>query len=48
MILQKNKFENETINQIQSLKRSQYGNNEVQELNMRKLKDTVKEKEFEI
>jgi hypothetical protein len=29
------------MNQIQNLKRSQYGNTELQELNIRKLKDTV-------
>ena len=36
------------MNQIQNLKRSQYGNNELQELNIKKLKDTVEEREFEI
>ena len=35
----KNKYENEALNQIQTLKRSQFGNNELQELNIRKLKD---------
>ena len=44
----KNKYENEAMNQIQNLKRSQYGNNELQELNIKKLKDTVEEREFEI
>ena len=44
----KNKYENEAMNQIQNLKRSQYGNNELQELNIKKLKDTVEEKDFEI
>ena len=36
------------MNQIQNLKRSQYGNTELQELNIRKLKDTIEEKDFEI
>ena len=36
------------MNQIQNLKRSQYGNHELQELNIRKLKDQLEEKEFEI
>ena len=36
------------MNQIQNLKRSQYGNNELQELNIRKLKDTLEQKNFEI
>lgn len=44
----KNKYENEAMNQIQNLKRSQYGNNELQELNIKKLKDTVEERDFEI
>lgn len=44
----KNKYENEAMNQIQNLKRSQYGNNELQELNIKKLKDAVEEKDFEI
>ena len=44
----KNKYENEAMNQIQNLKRSQYGNNELQELNIKKLKDTIEEREFEI
>lgn len=44
----KNKYENEAMNQIQNLKRSQYGNTELQELNIKRLKDTVEEKEFEI
>ena len=44
----KNRYENEAINQIQNLKRSQYGNNEIQELNIRKLKDIIEEKNFEI
>lgn len=35
------------MNQIQNLKRSQYGNTELQELNIRKLKDMIEEKEFE-
>ena len=43
----KNKYESETINQIQTLKRSQYGNHELQELNIRKLKDMLDQKEFE-
>lgn len=29
------------MNQIQTLKRSQFGNNEIQELNIRKLKDQM-------
>lgn len=29
------------MNQIQNLKRSQYGNTEIQELNIRKLKDII-------
>ena len=44
----KNRCESEAMNQVQALKRSQYGNQELQELNIRKLKDTVEEKEFEI
>ena len=44
----KNKYENEAMNQIQNLKRSQYGNNELQELNIKKLRDTVEEKDYEI
>ena len=36
------------MNQIQNLKRSQYGNTELQELNIKRLKDTVEEKDFEI
>ena len=40
----RNKFENEAMNQIQNLKRSQYGNTELQELNIRKLKDELEEK----
>ena len=34
------------MNQIQNLKRSQYGNTELQQLNIRKLKDTIEEKDF--
>ena len=44
----KNKYENEAMNQIQTLKRSQFGNNEIQELNIRKLKDEIEEKNFEL
>lgn len=44
----KNRYENEAINQIQNLKRSQYGNNELQELNINKLKAEVEEKDFQI
>ena len=44
----KNKYENEALNQIQTLKRSQFGNNELQELNIRKLKDQMEEKNFEL
>ena len=44
----RNRYENEAMNQIQNLKRSQYGNTELQELNIRKLKDTIEEKNFEI
>ena len=40
----RNKCENEAMAQIQNLKRSQYGNQELQELNIRKLKDQVEEK----
>lgn len=29
------------------MKRSQYGNTELQELNIRKLKDTIEERDFE-
>lgn len=36
------------MNQIQNLKRSQYGNNELQELNIRKLKDQLEEREYDI
>ena len=34
--------------QIQNLKRSQYGNQEIQELNIRSLKDQIEKKNFEI
>jgi hypothetical protein len=44
----KNRLENEAMTQIQNLKRSQYGNAELQELNIRKLKDQIEEKDFEI
>lgn len=44
----KNKYENEAVAQIQNLKRSQYSSNELQELNIRKLKDQIEEKNFEI
>ena len=44
----RNKYESEAMNQIQNLKRSQYGNNEIQELNIRKLKDELEERQFEI
>lgn len=44
----KNKYESEALNQIQNLKRSQYGNNELQELNIKKLKSEIEEKEYEI
>ena len=44
----KNRLENEAMNQIQNLKRSQYGNAELQQLNIRKLKDQIEEKDFEI
>jgi uncharacterized protein YjiS (DUF1127 family) len=37
----KSKYEAETIQQIQNLRRSQQGNNELLELNIRNLKDTV-------
>jgi hypothetical protein len=44
----KNQYESESIAQIQNLRRSQNGNSEIQELNIRKLKDTIEEKSFEI
>lgn len=44
----KNQYESESIAQIQNLRRSQNGNNEIQELNIRKLKDGIEEKNFEI
>lgn len=44
----KNQYESESIAQIQNLRRSQNGNTEIQELNIRKLKDTIEEKNFEI
>ena len=44
----RNKYESEAMSQIQNLKRSQYGNNELQELNIRKLKDQLEEREFDI
>lgn len=44
----KNQYESESIAQIQNLRRSQNGNNEIQELNIRKLKDVIDEKGFEI
>jgi hypothetical protein len=37
----KNQYESESIAQIQNLRRSQHGNNEIQELNIRKLKETI-------
>ena len=42
----KNQYESESITQIQNLRRSQNGNNEIQELNIRKLKDAIDEKNF--
>lgn len=44
----KNRYENDTMNQIQNLKRSQYGNHELQELNIKKLKGEIEMKENEI
>lgn len=44
----KNQYESESIAQIQNLRRSQNGNNEIQELNIRKLRDEIEEKNFEI
>lgn len=44
----KNQYESESIAQIQNLRRSQNGNNEIQELNIKKLKDVIDEKGFEI
>lgn len=44
----KNQYESESIAQIQNLRRSQHGNTEIQELNIRKLKDTIDEKNYEI
>jgi hypothetical protein len=44
----KNQYESESIAQIQNLRRSQNGNSEIQELNIRKLKDVIDEKNFEI
>jgi hypothetical protein len=44
----RNQYESESIAQIQNLRRSQNGNNEIQELNIRKLKDAIDEKSFEI
>lgn len=42
------RYESETLNQIQNLKRSQYGNNELQELNIKKLRGEIEMKENEI
>lgn len=44
----KNQYESQSVAQIQNLRRSQNGNSEIQELNIRKLKDTIQEKNFEI
>ena len=44
----RNKCENEAMAQIQNLKRSQYGNQEIHELNIRSLKDQIGKKNFEI
>ncbi len=44
----KNRYESEAMNQIQNLKRSQYGNNELQELNIKKLRSEIDEKNYEI
>lgn len=44
----KNRYESETMNQIQNLKRSQYGNHELQELNIKKLRSEIEVKENEI
>lgn len=43
----KNRLESETLNQIQNLKRSQYGNHELQELNLKKLRGELEVKEHE-
>lgn len=44
----RNKLEAEALSQIQSLKRSQYGNAELQELSLKKLRGEVEAKEFEM
>lgn len=44
----KSKYEAEAIQQIQNLRRSQQGNSELLELNIRNLKDTIEEKNLEI
>lgn len=44
----KNRFENEALSQIQNLKRSQFGNHELQELNIKKLRAEIEEREFEL
>lgn len=44
----KNRYESETMNQIQNLKRSQYGNHELQELSIKKLRAEIEGKEHEI
>lgn len=44
----KNQYESEAMSQIQNLRRSQHGNNEIQELNIRKLKDEIEDKNYEI
>ena len=44
----RSKYESEAVQQIQNLRRSQQGNNEVLELNIRNLKDILEERNLEI
>ena len=44
----KNEYEQNSYNQIQNLKRSQHGNNEMYELQIRKLRETLEGKTGEI
>jgi hypothetical protein len=44
----KNKYEVEALRHIQNLKRSQQGNNELYEIKIQKLKESLDEKHFEL
>jgi hypothetical protein len=44
----KNKYEVEALSHIQNLKRSQQGNNELYEIKIQKLKESLDEKHFEL